>query len=215
MKITSLYSTQGLVKISIQMSKENKDYYAENCRICKSPFKKEHHFREMMFGFRDEFRYQECSSCGCLQIAELPVNITNYYPPYYYSFKQIIPALKRFPLMKRLFSGFRLKKKYKRNLETLKYLKPINTGISDKILDVGCGRGELICQLFNQGFENIEGIDKFLPQEVDHGYGVKVMKKDLSDLKASSYDLIMMHHVLEHMDQQKEVLVDCRKLLKK
>jgi predicted SAM-dependent methyltransferase len=73
----------------------------------------------------------------------------------------------------------------------------------------------LICDLFNQGFEHVEGVDKFVPQEIDYGYGVKVMKKELTDLQSHAYDLIMMHHVLEHMDQQKEALTDCHRLLKK
>jgi len=33
--------------------------------------------REMMYGFRDEFIYIECSECGCLQIAEIPEDISN------------------------------------------------------------------------------------------------------------------------------------------
>lgn len=189
-------------------------YFSENCRICKAPFSKEHLFREMMFGFRDEFLYQECSSCGCLQIKELPADILKYYPPYYYSFTYNIPKLKRQALLKRLFKKVRLQKLYKRNDGLLKYLKPIDVKFEDKILDVGCGKGRLICDLFNKGFENIEGVDKFVPQEMDHGYGVRVMKAELSELPQYSYNLIMMHHVLEHIEQQQETLYDCHKLLK-
>lgn len=189
-------------------------YFSENCRICKAPFNKKYKLKEMMFGFKDEFLYQECSSCGCLQINELPANILKYYPPYYYSFAYNIPKLKRQPFFKRLFKKARLQKLYRRNNDLLKYLKPINTKFEDNILDVGCGKGELICNLFNKGFENIMGVDKFLPQETDHGYGVKVMKKKLSELPQHSYDLIMMNHVLEHIDQQQEALFDCHKLLK-
>lgn len=200
--------------IDTGMSKEHKEYFSENCRICKEPFKKEYILKEMMFGFRDEFIYQECSSCGCLQIKELPTNILKYYPPYYYSFTQNIAKLKRQPLFKRLFEKFRLQKLYSSNNTLLKYLKPINAKFEDKILDVGCGKGKLICDLFNKGFENIEGVDKFVPHETDYGYGVKVMKKELLDLPYNSYDVIMMHHVLEHIDQQQKTLMDCHKLLK-
>ncbi len=196
------------------MVPEKKVYPAENCRICNLPFSKEYTLKEKMFGFKDEFRYQECSFCGCLQIAELPENIMKYYPPYYYAYIQKIPALKKLPLMKRLFKSIRLQKKYRKNIYPLNYLKPINTGINDRILDVGCGKGLLICQLFNQGFENVEGVDKFIPHQFDHGHGVKVMKKDVTELEPRFYDLIMMHHVLEHMDQQKDALTDCRNLLK-
>ena len=59
------------------------------CKICGNSEKnKEFKIREMMFGFRDEFTYFECSKCGCLQIAEIPKNISNYYPLNYYSYKK-------------------------------------------------------------------------------------------------------------------------------
>lgn len=43
----------------------------------------------MMFGFRDEFTYFECSKCGCIQIIEIPRNMGKYYTPNYYSFKKL------------------------------------------------------------------------------------------------------------------------------
>lgn len=47
-----------------------------------------HILPEMMFGFGEEFAYFECSKCGCLQISEIPVDISKYYPSDYYSFSQ-------------------------------------------------------------------------------------------------------------------------------
>lgn len=196
------------------MLKENESYIAYNCMICNGNFKKEHIFREMMFGFRDEFVYQECNVCGCLQIKEIPENILKYYPKYYYSFTQKIAALKRQPFIKRLFKGFRLQKLYHGSDAMLKYFKPIKTSFEARILDVGCGSGKLICDLFNKGFENVEGVDKFVPQEMNHGYGVKVMKKELVELPKNHYDVVMMHHVLEHIEEQQQTLSDCHALLK-
>jgi hypothetical protein len=43
------------------------------CRICtNAENNREFRVREIMFGFRDEVSYFECSRCGCLQIAEIP-----------------------------------------------------------------------------------------------------------------------------------------------
>ena len=51
------------------------------CKICSNyENNKEFKIREMMFGFRDEFTYFECSKCGCLQIAKIPKNVEKYYP---------------------------------------------------------------------------------------------------------------------------------------
>ncbi len=58
------------------------------CEICNnSTGNKSYVVREMMFGFRDEFEYFECAECRCLQIKDIPVNISKYYPEEYYSFK--------------------------------------------------------------------------------------------------------------------------------
>lgn len=49
------------------------------CKICgNSENNKAFQIREMMFGFRDEFTYFECSKCGCLQIGEIPKNMELY-----------------------------------------------------------------------------------------------------------------------------------------
>lgn len=184
------------------------------CKICQSSASKVYSFEEKMFRFEGSFDYFECSSCGCLQIDEMPDDIARYYPPYYYSYTQTSPQLKRLPFLKRLFAGVRIKKKYKKGVPLLRYLREINTSVNDRILDVGCGKGLLICELFNQGFENAEGVDIFLPEQVDHGFGVKVHKKDVSELPHATYDLVMMNHVLEHMPEQQKALRDVYGVLK-
>lgn len=190
-------------------------YHSDICRICESPFSKEFIFREMMFGLRHEFRYQQCSECGCLQIAELPEDISVYYPSYYYSFVQKVPPLIRKPFLKRVFANRRMKKIYKkRPYGFLQILKPLIVLPTHKILDVGCGKGTLICDLFNLGFESVSGVDKYLPEEINYDFGVKIRQQSLSELKSNEYDLVMMNHVLEHMDQPLDELRECRRILK-
>jgi predicted SAM-dependent methyltransferase len=188
----------------------------ENCRICDAAFGSKYVFKEMMFGMRDKFPYGECPNCGSIQIMEIPVNIDKYYPPYYMAFTQATPVLKRLPFYKRIFKNMRMRKKYRRSdNRVVDLLKPAGIMPTAKILDIGCGGGGLIGNMFNFGFEHVSGVDKFVTREIDHGYGVKVLKKDLSELKSNSYDLLMMHHVLEHMDDQIRELKECYRLLKK
>lgn len=187
-----------------------------HCRICDTQLKSGFSFREMMFGFRDTFEYGQCPNCQSLQILKAPLNIDKYYPDYYVAFAQKITALRRLPFLKRVFVKSRIRKKFKRGRNhELEYLKPINIMPDARILDIGCGRGALICGLFNLGYEKVGGVDKFIPNEIDYGYGVKVLKKDLSELDSDAYDLLMMHHVLEHMDEQIKELKECHRLLKK
>ena len=189
---------------------------AESCRICYQPILKEHSLREMMFGLRDEFVYRECSACGSLQISEVPNDIERYYPPYYYSFKVKIPELKKKSSgLKSMIAKLWVKKRERRSRkQILGYLSPMNVSRNHKILDVGCGRGELICRMFNMGFESVEGTDMYLPQEINYGHGVRVIKKQLQEIADETYNLVMMHHVFEHMFDPEEELKQCFRILK-
>jgi hypothetical protein len=79
------------------------------CRICGNfDDNKIYTAREMMFGFRDEFDYIECSKCGCVQIVEIPKNINKYYPPNYYSYQfksQKFSLYKRLGLLRKKMNG--------------------------------------------------------------------------------------------------------------
>jgi predicted SAM-dependent methyltransferase len=188
----------------------------KNCNICHATLNDTFIVREMMLGTRDEFAYAQCPVCKTIQIIDIPASIENYYPPYYYSFQHIIPQLKRLPFLKRLFQNTRIRKKYRKsNNETFGYLRPLGILPSQKILDIGCGKGKLVCDMYNLGFTHIQGIDKYIPQEYDYGNGVKIFNKDLSELQNNSYDLLMMHHVFEHMDDPYGEFAKCFNLLKK
>lgn len=166
----------------------------------------------MMFGFRTEFPYAQCSNCQTIQILEIPKDIANYYPEHYYSFKQYVPPITGIKaILKRIFKKYRIRKF---RHEILDQLHPINILPTQRILDIGCGRGKLICEMFNYGFKNIQGVDRFIPQEYQYGHNVKVLKNDLSELKNNSYDLLMMHHVFEHMEEPMSELTKAYKLLK-
>ena len=186
------------------------------CKVCHSPFTREYIFREMMFGTRDTFLYYECSGCGCLQIAEVPVNIDKYYPPYYYSFNAKVPQLeKKSPGIGAILRQFFINKKERKlRRQAITYFAPIQIKNHHKILDVGCGKGELICRLFNMGYEFVEGTDKYLPEPINYDFNVKVMKKDLQEINSNAYDLVMMHHVFEHMFYPEEELKECYRILK-
>ncbi|MBD1363322.1 class I SAM-dependent methyltransferase [Mucilaginibacter sp. ZT4R22] len=186
-----------------------------NCRICDTPVEPSYIFKEMMFGTRKQFPYGECPHCGSIQIMDVPADIQKHYPPYYMAFNQPVPPLKRQPFLKRLVSRMRMKRKYsKPNTGPLDLLRPFNTMPGAKILDIGCGKGRLICELFNLGFEDVTGVDKFIGNEIDYGFGVKVLKKDLSELPSNTYDVLIAHHVLEHVDEQVKEMEQCHRLLK-
>ena len=58
---------------------KNASMISRQCRICRGSFSRQIRAREMMFGTRKKFDYLQCSECGCLQIAKIPSDMSDYY----------------------------------------------------------------------------------------------------------------------------------------
>ena len=195
------------------------------CKICKNiDGNKTHQVREMMFGFRDKFEYIECLNCGCLQIKEVPADLSKYYPNDYYSLKKKIhhndspfqSLLKRqrasYGLFGKNIIGWAVSKAYGVP-NWYKWLRRVGVNFSSSILDVGCGTGDLLLGLRKEGFTSLIGVDPFIKKDIDYENGVTVLKKDLGELD-ERFDFIMMHHSFEHMSEPLKVLKKIHQLLK-
>lgn len=192
-----------------------------SCRICNN--ERDNSFytiREMQFGMKDEFDYCECSKCGCLQIVNPPKNISKYYPRNYFSFqKQKKSPLKeklniyrdKYVLGKKNLIGKIVSKIYGAPTYT-NWLVNSKVKFEDKILDVGCGTGELLYRMGNAGFSKAMGIDKFIDKDIIYKNGVKILKKSLFELE-EQFDFIMMHHSLEHLSDQHKVFEKLNNIL--
>jgi SAM-dependent methyltransferase len=196
------------------------------CRICGNAGK---HLswmvREMMYGTGDQFEYFQCAECGCLQLREIPPDISPYYPDDYYSYQHIPKlrdnvlksALKRLrarlalspdrSLLPRLFLRLYPPPDY------FVWFREAGVGLDDAILDVGCGIGHLLIRLRKDGFRDLTGLDPFLPEAKIYENGVMIYNRSLSDL-TGSYDFVMSHHSLEHMPNQLAVMKTVHRLLK-
>ena len=81
-----------------------------------------------------------------------------------------------------------------------------------RLLDIGCGSGQLLLDLQGLGFSDLTGVDPFIEKDLLFEDGLRVLKKHLADL-TGRYDLIMLHHSFEHMDQPAEVMRTIARLL--
>ena len=164
--------------------------------------------RERMQGTDDEFNYLRCGTCGCQQIVEVPDDLGKYYPSDYYSFsdqgtgglRETVTKLRDRSYFERTIPAVagRLVASALPNpkLAAIARIRPRRAA---RILDVGCGSGELLKELREVGYTNLAGVDPFVPSDLHLPGGITIRKTSMEDLGDESYDVIMLHHVFEHL----------------
>jgi len=195
-----------------------------NCRICDNTSRNNtYEVQEKLFGLGDVFIYFECASCGCLQIKEIPSDMSRYYPESYYSYN-IAPTKQRGNSLKNLQT--RLKDTYAvfnkgllgkllfavSSKSVLRSLSRINLTLESRILDVGCGSGALLYSLKNIGFNNLLGADPFVGADFTYPNGLTIRKQTAADIDGE-WDLVMFHHSFEHVADPLETLRSVARLL--
>jgi SAM-dependent methyltransferase len=193
------------------------------CKICNNLEKNTSlTLREMSYGLREEFEYFQCSECGCIQIAHIPENVGKYYPANYYSYTDIeAPRKPSFfrTLQAQYLIGARkgivgklITWNYKSPdfYDLLRKLKLYN--LHSKIVDIGSGNGELLKRFYSSGYTNLTGIDPFVDKDIIYNSNIRVIKKFLYEIDEQA-DCIMMHHSLEHMEDQHKVFAKLSSLL--
>lgn len=197
------------------------------CRICgNTESNARFTAREMMFGTREEFEYFSCPRCGCLQIVDIPGDMSRHYPKDYYSYSPRLPrtrfsGLRRYLKLQRLkvilgerdsWFGRLLASRWPASQRLAEWFKPVGVRAGDAILEVGCGQGGLLLDLADEGFRALTGVDPYMDKDLEYPHGVRVFKRRLDEVDGR-FDFAMIHHAFEHLPDPLQALKDFRRLL--
>lgn len=177
----------------------------------------------MMYGLRETFNYFQCSKCLCLQILEIPQDMSAYYPSSYYSFqpydgkkfKGLKGVLKKKFYTSAIFRANPLQRILGRLAGTDIYdcLKDIPVDRSTKILDVGCGNGRnFLFPMAEIGFTHLLGCDPFIDEPIEYTNGLRIENSEVF-VRNETYDIITYHHSFEHLPNPREHLQKLSSLL--
>ena len=178
------------------------------CPVCSNKELKPYLQLKDYFLTLEKFELLRCNQCGLL--------VTNPYPDkenafaYYESKNYLSHQSKKFGFLAFLYS---FSKKY-----TMRYKYKIATkGISKgKVLDIGCGIGDFLKQCKNKNWE-INGIEPVNDAAAiaENKLRQKIFKPEyLPELNNRAYDLITFWHVLEHLHDLHQQLVQIKRVLK-
>lgn len=194
------------------------------CRICGGAADFSIRATERMFGLGGEFWYDRCGWCGGLQLRSVPPDLRPYYPAHYYAFSD---AAGRAGIARSTIRRVRDALVFNRGPRIGRWIDPfLSPGMlqmrrwldlagatkDSRILDVGCGTGATLRRLVDQGFRHVLGVDPFIDETILHHGRPLVLKGTLEDV-SGTWDLIMFHHSLEHIEDQRGTMAQAARRL--
>ncbi len=173
---------------------------------------------ELMYETGEKFVYVVCGECKSIQIDSIPADLQGYYRGSYapHRHKEGIKKwldrvharhiYERKTLMGYLLDLLRNRDTILQEFSIRKYPK------SSRILDIGCGSGDLLKKLHILGYENLKGIDPYLAEPFIEQESVVLEKKNIEEA-TGEYDVIILNHVLEHTPDPNYVMEHLSRLL--
>ena len=175
---------------------------------------------EMLLETGEPFDYVECASCGTIQIVKIPPDLERYYPENYRLPVSAPGVIGRLLRRQRgaAVRGSRRNLVGRMMLSSLErpmwadWMVGTHARADSRILDVGSANGELLIALSAAGYHDLTGIDPFVKPEENRADGVRIHRRTI-DEQDGTFDVVMLHHSLEHVADPADSLRHVRRLL--
>ncbi|VVB50975.1 Ubiquinone biosynthesis O-methyltransferase [uncultured archaeon] len=170
------------------------------CPLCKSKDAKLKHSKKI---HGKKYDIAECQKCRLTYVNPLPTQkeLSDFYT-------------NQFDYTYLFAANTRLKKANNNRAKKIREIKPQKNAT---LLDVGCGSGQFLDAARKQGFQ-VTGIEvgKDAAEHARKTYDLTIIESDLTAAKlpTASYDIVCLHHVLEHLSNPASYLSEIRRLLK-
>lgn len=173
----------------------------KNCIVCQSE-NNEKLFDVERPDFNENLKVVKCCDCGLVfQLTDLnQEDISKYYGNDYYQHQS--------GWLEKILIDF---------LDNVRIREIEKYGKKGMVLDIGCGDGELLLKLKQQGWE-VRGLDISLAayEAAKKSLGDLVFNKDLKKcgFPGDFFDVVIMWHTLEHIFSPNELLAEIYRILK-
>jgi len=190
------------------------------CPVCNYDSKMSLHYypKEMMIGKRIQFEYINCKTCNCLFINGVPIELEEYYLDYYTAKKKYFQISGITGYLWKIRTIFTLNGLYPvvrlfRKNSILQWLSYLNLSLTDPILDVGCGNGDILYEFNKHGFKKLYGVDPYPPPVSSGTFNWEFIRGDIFSIVNRKFKLIMFNHSLEHTFEHSKILNRAKELL--
>ncbi len=168
---------------------------------------------DRLFGDDDVYNLVECRECCFIYLNPRPTQkeLEKYYPPDYYSFKK---WKQKTGLIKGIYR--KAKWNYLNRFDGTRFMGVPEYKKNGRILDFGCGSGEVLGILKRFGWETY-GVEK--NEEAANfarSKGLEIYQHDIDSLDVPNdyFDVVRLRSVLEHLQEPSKILYKIHRVLK-
>lgn len=159
----------------------------------------------------EQFSLEQCPTCKLVHTFPIlnESQLSKYYKNDYYG-----KGNKKFSTLIEKWTIFSNRKLARSIIRNFNYRQSSDNSKAS-ILDIGCGRGNLLKAFNDMGFE-CHGVERAEFPDQTYDEGIAIHKTSLQEVKFKDnyFDIIVLWHVLEHLSNPAEVIRETSRILR-